>query len=105
MPKILDFVYFVLILWQSDTKQEILNQSCKELFILAELTIVSVGSDNIFNIEVNGGFAINMIVHNSLTQNKNRLTIWIYASFMNSLMSKKKMMLESGKCPLNALAC
>ena len=35
-----------------------------------------IRSDNIFNVyivEVNGVFAINMIVHNSLSQNQNRL--------------------------------
>ncbi len=35
----LGFVYFVLIWWQSDKKQEILKQSCKDLFIWTELPI------------------------------------------------------------------
>ncbi len=40
LPKILDFGYFVLIWWQTDKKQEILKQSCKDLFIWTELPIV-----------------------------------------------------------------
>ncbi len=41
LPKILDFGCFVLICWQTDTcrKQEILKQSCKNLFIWTELPI------------------------------------------------------------------
>ncbi len=56
LPKILDFGYFVLILWQTDKKQEILKQSCRDLFIWTELPIVwlIIGSDNVFNIQVNG---------------------------------------------------
>ena len=80
------FGYFVLIWWQSDKKQEILKQTCKDyLFILAELPIVwlIIRSDNIFNIEADGAFAINMIVHNPLTKNWNRLKFWIYASYVN----------------------
>ncbi len=42
LPKILDLGYFlVLIWWQSDKKQEVLMQRCKDLFILAELIIFS----------------------------------------------------------------
>ncbi len=40
LPKILDFDYFVLNRWQTDQKQEIMNQSCKDLFIWTELPIV-----------------------------------------------------------------
>ncbi len=40
LPKCLNFVYFVLIWWQTDKKQEILKQSCKDLFIWTELPIV-----------------------------------------------------------------
>ncbi len=39
-------------------------------------------SDNISNIEVNGAFRINMIVHNLLTQTRNCLKHWIYASYV-----------------------
>ncbi len=50
---------------------------------IAELLIVwlIIRSDSVFNIEVNGAFAItgNMIVHNSLSQNWNRLKFWIYS--------------------------
>ncbi len=76
LPKILDFFFFfVLIWWQTDKKQEILKQSCKDLFIWTELPIVwiIIGSDNIFNIEVNGVLAMHVIVHNSLTENRNKL--------------------------------
>ena len=54
--KSLDFHYFVLIWWQSDKKQEILTQSCKDLFILAEIPIVwlIIGLNNIFSIDVEG---------------------------------------------------
>ena len=45
-----------------------------QLFVVG--LIVRFG--NIFNIEVNGALAINMIVHNSLTQNRNRLKLWTY---------------------------
>ena len=71
LTKILDFEYFVLIWWQTDKKkQAILKQSCKDLFIWTELPIVwlIIGSDNIFNIEVNGALAMHVIVHNLLTQ-------------------------------------
>ena len=56
LPKILDVGYFVpvLILWQSDKKQTVLKQSRKDFIILAEVPIF--GSDNIFNIVVNGAF-------------------------------------------------
>ena len=67
-----------------------MRQSCKDLFILAELPIAwLIRSDNIFNIEVNGAFVINMIVHNSLKQIQNRLKFWSYPSYMNiySLMA------------------
>ncbi len=78
LPKILDFDYFVLIWWHADRKQEILNQSCKALFILTELVIIwlIVGSDNFFNMEVNGALAIHVIAHNSLTQSRKRLNFW-----------------------------
>ena len=69
LPKNLDFGYFVLIWWQIDQKQEILKQSCKDHFIWTELPIVwlIIGSDNIFNMEVNEALAMYVIVHNSLT--------------------------------------
>ncbi len=56
LPKILDFGYFVLIWCKLIKKQETLKETCKELFIWTELPIVwlIIGSDNIFNIEVNG---------------------------------------------------
>ncbi len=77
LPKILDFGYFALIWWQIDKKQEILKWSCKDLFVWTELLIILliIGSDN--NIEVNGAFAIHIIVHNTLIQNRKRLTFWI----------------------------
>ncbi len=42
LSNILDFGFFVLIWWQTDKKQEILKQSCKDLFmfIWTELPIV-----------------------------------------------------------------
>ncbi len=36
----LDFGYSVLILWQTDKKQEILKQCCKDWIIWTELPIV-----------------------------------------------------------------
>ncbi len=79
LPKILDFGYFVLIWSQTDKKQEILKQSCKDLFIWTELSIfwLIIGSDNIFNIDINGALAIHIIVQNSLTQDRKRLKFWI----------------------------
>ncbi len=73
------FGYFALIWWQTDKKQEILKQSCEDLFIWTKLPIVwlIIGSDNIFNIEVNGTLAIHFFVHYSLTQNQNKLKFWI----------------------------
>ena len=73
----LDFGYFVLIWWQIIKKQEILKKSCKDLFIWTELTIIwlIIGSDNVFKIEVNRALAIHVIVHNSQTQNWNRLKL------------------------------
>ncbi len=69
--EILDFRYFVLIWRQTDKKQEIQKQSCKDLFIWTELSIkfdrIRSDSDNIFNIEVNGALAIHIIVHNLRT--------------------------------------
>ncbi len=55
------------------------KQSCKGLFILAELPIVwlLIGSDNIYNGEVNGEFAKHIIVHNWLTQNQTSLKIFL----------------------------
>ncbi len=66
LPKILDFGYFVLIWWQTDKKQQIIKHSCKDMFILTELSIVwlIIGSDNIFNTEVNGAFAVHIIEDN-----------------------------------------
>ncbi len=37
LPEICNFGYFVMIWWQTDKKQEILKQSCKDLFIWTEL--------------------------------------------------------------------
>ncbi len=56
--KILDFGYFVR--QKSDKKQEILKQSCNDLFILAELPIVwrIIRSDNIFNIIISSQWGI-----------------------------------------------
>ena len=50
LPKILDFGYSVLILWQTDKKQQILKQRNKDLFIWTELLIVwlIIGSNYIF---------------------------------------------------------
>ncbi len=50
-------------------KQEILMQSYKDLLF--------IGSYDIFNIEVYGALSIHVIVHNSLTQNQNRLKFGI----------------------------
>ncbi len=48
--------------------------------------------------EVNGAFATNMIVHNSLTQSQNMLKFLIYASYVNIYyIAYRKMMLGSGK--------
>ncbi len=78
LPKILDFG-IVFIRLQTDKKQEILKHNCKGFFIWTKLAIVWViiGSDNIFNTEVNGVLAIHFIVHNSLMQNQNKLKFWI----------------------------
>ncbi len=72
LTKNIDFAYFVLIGGKVTKRQQSLKQSCKDLFILAELPIVwlIIESDNIFSI-VNGAFAIDMILHNMLTQNRN----------------------------------
>ena len=55
-------------------------QTHKELFIWTELPILLLINESniIFNIYVNRVFAINMIVHNSLTQTWNtcRLKFW-----------------------------
>ena len=64
-PKVFDFGYFEFVLFT------LIIESCKDLFFL-ELTIACIRSD-IFKIEVNGAFATHIIVHNSLTQNQNRL--------------------------------
>ena len=40
-------------------------------------------SDNIFKMEFNTAFAINIFVHNLLAQNRNRLKFWIYAPYVN----------------------
>ena len=68
-----------LVIMQCNKKQEILKQSCKDLFILVVPSILwlIIGPNNIFNIDVNGLFAIHIIVHNSLKQNQNRLKFWI----------------------------
>ena len=62
--KNVDFGYSVLGWWQTDKKQKILKQSCKDLFIWTELPIVwlIIGSDNIFNIEVNEALAIHSLM-------------------------------------------
>ena len=115
---ILDFGYFVLICWQSDKKQEILKWSCKDLFIMAKLPIkwLIIGSDNIFNIQVNGSFAIHIIVHNSLTQNQNLWakilddlsclwgrtdisTYWCHRKMMLEIQDSQ-IQVESGNSPL-----
>ena len=86
--KILDFGHFVLIWWQSNKKQEILKHSCKDLVILAELPIAWVNYQidpiilSTINIKVTGAFAINMIAHNSLTQNLTRLKFWKYSLYV-----------------------
>ena len=57
LPKNLDFwlgLFCIdLVRWQTDKKQEIQTQSCKDLIVWTELRIFfSIGSDNIFNTEV-----------------------------------------------------
>ena len=50
---------FGIVCWQSDKKQGILRQTCKDLFILAEQPItiwIIIRCDNIFNIEVNAAY-------------------------------------------------
>ena len=49
------------------------------MLIWTELPIVSliIRSDNIFDIEVKKALAMHVIVHNLLTQNRNRLKFWI----------------------------
>ncbi len=65
------FRFWLFCIWWQTDKKKILKQSCKDLLVWTELPIVwsIVGSDNIFNIEVNGALAIHVhvIVHN---QNK-----------------------------------
>ena len=104
VPKFLDFGYFVLIWWQTDKNQEILKHCCKNLIIWTNLPIawLIIGSDNIFNMEVNNGaLAILMIVHNSLSQNWNRLKFWILDSYMDisTYWWHTKMILKSGNRP------
>ncbi len=55
LPKILDFGYFVLIWWETNEKQEL------------PMVWLIIGSDNIstYNVEVNGAFAMHVIVHNT----------------------------------------
>ncbi len=61
---------------QSHKEEEILRQSYKDLFILAELPI---GSDKIFNIDLNGALKMHIIiVHNLLMQTWNRLIIFSF---------------------------
>ncbi len=92
-PKISYFDYFVLIWWQTDKKQQIPNQSCKDLFIWIGQPIVwlIIGSGKLFNKEVNGAFSIHVIVHTLLTQNRNRLKVWIKDSYVDFhlLMTQK----------------
>ncbi len=73
---------FVLIWWQTNPEAEL---TCKDLFIWIQLPIVLsiFRSDNIYNVEVNGALSIQVIVHNSLTQNRNRLTFWIEDSYVD----------------------
>ena len=72
------------LLFGAKVIQKIVKQSCNDLLILAELAMLwlIIGCDNIFTISVNGGICIDVIVHNSLTQNRNRLKFWIYASYV-----------------------
>ena len=60
-------------------------QSYKDLFILTELPIIwiIIWSDNIFSIEINGAFAIYIIVYNLQLQNQKRLKFSIYASYVD----------------------
>ncbi len=85
LPKILDFGYFVFIWWQTDKKQEILKQSCKDLFIWTEPPIIwlIIRSDNIPKIEVNRALVKHVIVHNLLMQNRNWLIFWILDPYVN----------------------
>ncbi len=57
--KFIDLGYFVSMWWQTDKNQEILKQSCKDLFIWTAICLI-IGSNNkfIFCTEVNGAFAI-----------------------------------------------
>ncbi len=65
------FVFIDLVAikhWQTGKSQKILKQSCKHLFILTELPIIwlIIGSNNIFNIEVNGALGIHVIVQRKI---------------------------------------
>ncbi len=48
--KILDFGYFVPIWWKTYKKQEILKQSCKDLFVLVELPILCDEVDELYDL-------------------------------------------------------
>ena len=68
----------------------------------ANYLIIIIGSDNIFNIEVNGAngaSAIQVIMYNSLTQNWNRLKFWINLMLISIYWWHRKMMLKSGNRP------
>ena len=83
VPKILDFGYFVywfgsnLITskksWSRVARTCLFGQNSNCLINFVWLII---GSDNIFNIEVNGASAIHVDVHNPLNPNRNRLKFW-----------------------------
>ncbi len=73
-----NFKILVILYWfggKTIKNKKFMKQSCKNqgfIFILAETPLVwiVIASDNIFNIEVNGAFAIHMIVHNLLLNAK-----------------------------------
>ncbi len=83
LKKILDFGLFCsdLVANCMLKKRKILKQSCKDLFIWTELPNVwlIIGSNNIFNIDP---LAIDVIVHNSITQNWNTLTSYVDIYFL-----------------------
>ncbi len=76
LPKILDFGYFVLI-WQQTGKKTRNPEAELQGPVYLDMTANCLIADNIFNIEANGALAMHVIVHNSLTQNQNRLKFWI----------------------------
>ncbi len=79
LPKILDFGYFVPIWWQTDTKTRNSEAELQGPVSLdrAENCLIFIGSDNIFNVEVNKALVTHVIVQNSLTKNRNGLKLWI----------------------------